>query len=164
MPDRGVGSLKRTGAVAAVAAALACLVLPGAAVAQNGFTDFRQAAQDQYGGPGGGGTNPGGGGNPGGGNPGGGNPGGGKPGGKPKGGGREQSRPSSRRRGVGAAGRRDRRESGSGLPLEDSRGGSLPFTGLDLTLLVLIGALLVVAGCLAALAERRLRGRAAATS
>lgn len=47
---------------------------------------------------------------------------------------------------------------GSGvLPLADSQGGSLPFTGLDLVVLVYIGVLLLVAGFIAKLIERRRR-------
>lgn len=46
-----------------------------------------------------------------------------------------------------------------GLPLREAEGGSLPFTGLDLTLLVLIGLLLAGAGFALRAAQRTAAAR-----
>ena len=51
------------------------------------------------------------------------------------------------------------RESGAQAPLRAAQGGSLPFTGLDLTVLLFVGGALVMVGAMARVAERRLARR-----
>lgn len=140
-------------------AGLLALVLAFSAPATVGA---QSAPQDQYGGPGPApGQNPGPGsggeaGRPDEGGPG--QPGGGQGGGaggkgpKAKGGKGKGGKP-----GAGAA--PDRRESGA-APLRDAKGGSLPFTGADLSTLLLLGGLLVMVGATGRAVERRFSQRA----
>ena len=147
---RRIGGIGRWTTALLVLALATCAAPAGA---QDWFPTTARAAQDQYGQPEsqpapqtGGGQ-------------------GQRPAGEDGGSGREQSRDPGAGRGGG-----DGRAPGSGagpagtgtspagttLPLRDAQGGRLPFTGLDLAALMLLGVLLVAAGCvLAAVARRR---------
>lgn len=154
------------------AVVLGALTFPSGSVAQT-FPDHRAAAVDQYEEPtptptpsptpGGGNQGSGAGGNPGGGNNGGGKPGGGNN----RGGGKGASRgddddPSGLGIAPDSAG--NPKPGGGGpavagdvVPLTDSKGGRLPFTGLDLLTVALLGCALIALGSLLALATRRRR-------
>ena len=135
------------------------LTIPVAALGQT-FTDHRQAVADQYGSPGSGGAGVGG-------------AGAGQAGNQGNDvEGRGASRDDDDTRGDGAGrGRRGARggdgraevspdqagaRGGDGvLPLGDAQGGRLPFTGLDVGLIALLGVMLLVAGSAARVVARR---------
>ena len=141
-----MGEPRRTALlVIALVAIMATVCAP--APAQNTFPETARAAQDQYGQPpGSGDAQP-------------------TATAAPQSGG-EQSRPgggddddsSGPSRGDGSPGGREQgagNPAGTALPLQDAKGGKLPFTGLDLLALVLLGALLVAAGSALAVVARR---------
>ena len=84
--------------------------------------------------------------------------------------GSDRERRGTRRRGSDGAGvapdsvrnRPGAGQAGDVLPLTKPRGGKLPFTGLDLMLVVFLGVLLVVAGLALRLVRRRRPGGASA--
>lgn len=136
---------------ALAAVALVFALFPAAAPAQTG--GFGSPAQDQYSQP----------------------PGSKPPSGKP---GREQARPDRGKgrgdrdgRSVAGDGDRDGDERaglgggdsrGGGPPLREAEGNRLPFTGLDLSLVVLAGLLLTAAGVALRVSQRTARRRASA--
>lgn len=60
----------------------------------------------------------------------------------------------------GVAGSEGALENGAALPLADAEGGSLPFTGFDLALVVMLGLMLLAAGAAVRLGLRARTSRA----
>jgi hypothetical protein len=135
--------------IAVIAGCAAVAAAPSAALAQSGFTDYRQAAADQYA------TQP------------------------PPGGGDQQVAGSSSgsARPAGAGHNSNGKTNGSGTEPDTAAGtapvavpthavapakGSLPFTGSDLSGLVVLALALIAAGFLLAAVERATRRRRAA--
>jgi hypothetical protein len=142
----------RRSIVLSAAVATALVALPAAAGAQGAFPIYRQAATDQYGGPPG--KSPGEPGQPG--PPPGRPPGHGKPG--------HDGRPRTSTEGEvlgnrSASAAPVRVESATATATRDLPRGSLPFTGGDLTIVVLLAAGLLAAGALGAAAARAARRR-----
>jgi hypothetical protein len=156
----------RRNVIAVIAGCSALAALPAAAGAQSGFPDYRQAAADQYPtqpppGTTGSGENPSAGGNP---SSAGGNPATGASSGRP----RPVHRPKRTTAGATkhtASGNRAPSSTGGTEPVAVRTGsvpaakGSLPFTGSDLSGLVVLALILIATGFLLAAVARATRRR-----
>jgi hypothetical protein len=154
----------RRNVIAVIAGCGALAALPAAASAQNGFPDYRQAAADQYPsqpppGTSGSGANPSAGGNPSAaGNPStGGSSGNPRPAHKPK-----HTNPGSKHSAAGGTAPASAHATApvavSTRPVPAAK-GSLPFTGSDLSGLVVLALILIATGFLLAAAARATRRR-----